>query len=278
MIELAPNHKMGLPVANPILLAGGIIGCGEAVPPGLELSRLGAVVVGPVMATGSPGAPLPRLAHTQGGCVLEAGSQNRGVGAVLRRFASLWPSLGVPVVLQLADREPRLLARTVARVESVPGLAGLELVLPGDGDLAQARSLVRRATRETELPLWVKLPLPQAEAWAEAAVEAGAAGLVVGQPPTGALMRPWRGEPVPVRGSLYGPLAFGLMLEKLLAVAELALPCALIACGGIHTWEQVQQALAAGAQAVQIDVATWVEPALPGQLAQTWAGSKPMGE
>ena len=56
-------------------------------------------------------------------------------------------------------------------------------------------------------------------------------------------------------------------MTALLEVAGLQLPAALIACGGIHTSTQVQQALAAGAQAVQIDSAVWVEPGLPGRLA-----------
>ncbi len=62
-------------------------------------------------------------------------------------------------------------------------------------------------------------------------------------------------------------LIFPLMLEVLLQVAAQQLPAALIACGGIHTADHVQQALAAGAQAVQIDSAVWVEPGLPGRLA-----------
>ena len=69
-----------------------------------------------------------------------------------------------------------------------------------------------------------------------------------------------------VTGSLFGPLAFAPMLAALIAVAKLALPCALLACGGIHTLAQVQQALQAGAHAVQLDSAIWVEPGLPGRL------------
>ena len=53
-----------------------------------------------------------------------------------------------------------------------------------------------------------------------------------------------------------------------IAVAKLDLSCVLIACGGIHTLFQVQQALTAGAQAVQIDSAVWVEPGLPARLAE----------
>ncbi|MEZ4673262.1 MAG: hypothetical protein R2932_03335 [Caldilineaceae bacterium] len=48
MLDLAPGHKLGLATANPILLAGGVIGSGEALPPGLNTTQLGGVVVGPI--------------------------------------------------------------------------------------------------------------------------------------------------------------------------------------------------------------------------------------
>ena len=57
------------------------------------------------------------------------------------------------------------------------------------------------------------------------------------------------------------------MLAVLEVVRNLDLPCALIACGGIHTLEQARQALLAGADAIQIDSAIWVEPSLPARLA-----------
>ena len=64
------------------------------------------------------------------------------------------------------------------------------------------------------------------------------------------------------------------MLPVLRAVAHLQLPAALIACGGIHTAAQMEEALAAGADAIQVDTALWVEPALPNWLAAAWHANK----
>ncbi len=266
MIELAPFHKMGLPVPNPVLLAGGTIGYGEAVPGGLDLRALGGVVVGPVMRHSATGSQPPRLAALEGGMVLAAGHQNRGVGAVLKRFGSLWPGLGCPVVVQIADSQPDFVQAVARRIHGAPAVGGIELLLPAHADEALTGRLVRTAVRAGDLPIWAKLPLDGAPILGPAAVDAGAAGLVLGRAPTGAGLRlDLPGAPA-VRGPLYGPLTFGPMLEALLQVAALDLPCALIACGGIHTVDQVRQALAAGARAVQIDSAVWVEPGLPGHL------------
>jgi dihydroorotate dehydrogenase (NAD+) catalytic subunit len=245
-------------VANPILLAGGSIGYGEALHAGLATAQLGGVVVGPLVQQSRAGAPLPRLAETNGGFVLETGLQNRGLNATLKNFAKLWPRLGCPVIVQVADSQPQVLARTLSQLSLVAGVSGIELLLPRNADAGQTRELVRAAERSCDLPLWVKLPLEQAILLAALAVEAGAVGLVVGQAPLGAA---GYGASL-VTGALFGPLSFAPMLAALISVAALGLPAALIACGGIHTLAQAQQALAAGAQALQLDSAIWVEPGL----------------
>ena len=266
-IDLAPNHKLGLMVANPVLLGAGAIGYGEAVPRGLDPAQLGAAVVGPVLGGSRGGTPPPRLAHVNGGLVLDTGLQNRGVNNAIQQYGKLWEKLGCPVIVQVVEHHPATLAKIADKLAQVRGLQGIELLPPDEIDGARLGTLVRTIDRACELPVWVKLPLAQAAALAPAACEAGAVGLVVGQAPTGAALRHSNDAAHPVTGALYGPLVFPQMLQALLQVAGLKLPAALIACGGIHTFEQVRQALAAGARAVQIDSAVWVEPGLPGWLA-----------
>jgi dihydroorotate dehydrogenase (NAD+) catalytic subunit len=265
MIDLGPGHKQGVPVANPILLAGGSIGYGEAIPRGPALARLGGVVVGPIMASSRGGLPPPRVAHGLGGLVLEHGGQNRGVKGAITRYAKLWPRLGCPVVAQVADVDARGMGRMAALLAECRGIVGVEL-LPLTDNRDEAVQMVKAVAREADLPIWVKVRLPWTEAWAAALVDAGAHGLVVGQAMRGQLSAPTG----VVEGALYGPLTFGLMLPVLRATAQLALPAALIACGGIHTPAQLEQALDAGADAVQIDSAFWVEPSLPLWLLDAW--------
>ena len=263
-IDLAPGHKLGLVVSNPLLLGAGAIGYGEAVPRGLELKGLGAAVVGPLLGTSRGGKEPPRLAHLNGGVLLDSGLQNRGVNNAIQQYARLWERFPCPVIVQVAETHPLTLTRMIAKLAVLPGVQGLELLPPADVDAVQLTAFLRTVERACELPLWVKLPLAGAAALAPAACEAGAVGLVIGQPPTGAALRIVDGQPRAVAGAIYGPLVFPQMLGSLLQVAALQLPAALIACGGIHTAEQVRQALAAGACAVQVDSAVWVEPGLAG--------------
>jgi dihydroorotate dehydrogenase len=169
------------------------------------------------------------------------------------------------------------MAKVAAALAEASGIMGLEL-LPLTDDRDEAVRMVKSVTRQADVPVWVKPRLEVAEAWARPLADAGAHALVIGQPPRGRLAAgpkpPWHAlgtlPGTPVDGALYGPLTFGLMLPVLAAVAKLALPTALIACGGIHTPEQMAQALEAGADAVQIDSAVWVEPGLPLWLVGAW--------
>jgi dihydroorotate dehydrogenase len=199
--------------------------------------------------------------------VLEHGWQNRGIASALARYAKLWAGLGCPVVAQLVDADARNMGRLAERMASVDGVVGLELV-PLTHEVEVAARMVRNAALASDLPVWVKVPLDVARAWAGSLVERGANGLVIGQAVRGELASE---QGAVVNGVLYGPLTFALMLPVLRAVAQLQLPAALIACGGIHTAEQMWGALDAGASAVQIESALWVEPALPNWLVGAWA-------
>jgi len=274
MIDLAPHHKVGLPVKNPILLAGGTVGYGEAIPPALDVKTLGAVVVGPLLRHSTAGAAPPRMAEVPGGMILTTGLQNRGVNDVLKRFTRQWMRLGVPIIVQVAELRPQSLAVVLERLSTVATVAGIELLLPVGTEPERVKQVVQTAVQLSDWPVWVKLPVAEALLLAPLAVDAGAAGLVIGQPPVGAALRPAQPAEAPafVQGPLYGPLVFHLLLPLLLAVSKLDLPAALIACGGIHTVAQAHTALAIpGVRAIQIDSALWVEPGLPMQLATACA-------
>lgn len=270
MIELAPGHKQGLPASNPVWIAGGMVGYGEALSRGLNLPTVGGVVIGPIMAASRAGTDAPRMAQMLGGMVLETGRQNRGASNAIANYGKLWPKLGCPVVAQVVDDDARRMAKVAERVASVAGVAGLELILLTP-DARNAAAMVRAVLRVCDLPIWAKLPLDTAVAWAAPLVDVGVSGLVIAQPPLGALSAQ---SGTVVSGGLYGPLTFALTLPVLQAVARLQLPAALVACGGIHCADHLFAALDAGASAVQIDSAVWVEPALPNWLVEAWLERK----
>ena len=273
MIELAPDHKLGLPLDCPVILAAGSIGYGEARQRQMELGRFGAVIVGPFTRRSRAGSQPPRMAETFGGFVRRVDLQNRGVSAAVKKFAHLWPRIGCPVIAQIADSDLSEAASTVGRLSAVDGIEGFELLSRPEAGEAEITRLLEVLHLESDLPVLIKLPLARAVALAPAAVAAGAAGVVVGSPPLGAAMR---ADGQTLTGETFGPVVFPPMLAALLEVKALNLPASIIACGGIHTREQARHALAAGADALQLESLVWVEPAAAMALAAELAVGTPV--
>ncbi len=169
-VDLAPGHKVGLTLANPVMPAAGCFGFGKEYDQLVEVEALGAVVVGPVTAGPRRGAEPPRtlpLPHCQGrmgetlppsqgragevlppetggpgeehlppasgglgGVLLHTGLANPGVVAAVRRYGRAWARSPVPVIVHVAGTSPNEAASCCWRLASVEAVAGIELGLP----------------------------------------------------------------------------------------------------------------------------------------------------
>ncbi len=264
MIELAPRHKVGLPLSNPLMTAAGCFGYGPEYADLVDISRLGAIVTNPVSLRPRRGAAQPRLVETPGGFILNTGDQNPGVKRVLQRHAAAWKRLGRPVVVHLMPDDLEALARTARALETVGAVAGLEVGLPEDASHADAAGLIA-AAHESELPLLARLPLARAADLAAVCVEAGADTLVIGAPPLGSALH---SSGQVITGRLYGPALHALAVHALAKVRSLV-DIPLVGCGGIHSVADARALLDAGAVAVQVDSAIFVDPSLLDRLADS---------
>lgn len=260
-IDLAPNHKLGLIVHTPLLLSPAAIGFGDVLPRGLAVTELGGVVVGPVSAAGRGYNGPVKLVELDGGVLASRSTFSRSARRAVDRYSAAWARLGCPVIVQLVDDASDDLVRAARRVVQAPAVAAVEWRTPSTVTPAQVGEGVRALQQNIEAPIWVKLPLGNCAVLAERAVAAGAVGVVMGQPISGAVMHreDASGAMASLVGDLYGPPVFAPMLQALLDVAKAQLGCALIACGGIFNKQHVEQALAAGAYAVQLDAVLWRE-------------------
>lgn len=276
LIELAPRHKLGLSLTNPILLASGVVGYGDVGVTGLDLSSLGGFVTAPVTRRATHGQR-PQVIEIPGGLIWRRGWWNPGIRTVLRDQAASWRRSPTPVIVHIAGDEPDELAAVAEALERTPGVAALEVDLfagqfDQDDDLLDERSAewVTAIRAAADLPLLARLPLGVPDEAIELIVEAGVDTLVLAQPPTGLRLDP--ATSLPVRGGLHGPLAAPQIAARL---ADLAtwVDVPLVACGGVHRLEDALTYLSVGAQAVQIDTAVWIDPGLPGRIAAALAGS-----
>jgi dihydroorotate dehydrogenase (NAD+) catalytic subunit len=263
-IELAPDNKVGLRLASPLIAGSGAAGFGDAWPPGVRPEMFGALVTAPFGLRPQRGQAPPRLAEIPCGYLLATADHNPGYGRVLRDHAAAWSRAGVPVIAALAGSAPAEWARLAAHLEEETAVAGLELALPGDVVSSDASAWVGAVRRASTLPLLAKLPATVAEELAGACAEAGADALVIGTPP-GAVHRAADGSLV--EAPIGGPAALPFTLRALRAVARLGLGLPLLAGGGIYRIEDARLCLELGAIAVQVRGLVWSDPAAAARLA-----------
>jgi len=264
MIELAPNHKIGLPLSNPVMIASGCGGYGQAYRQLLDLSVFGALVTNPITLRPQRGTAPPRLAEITAGFVLDTGNQNPGVRKVIREYSKHWRSWSVPVIAHLPAAEPDDLRRTARALDGTESIAAIELGIPYQSALSDIEDWTRAVQEGCMLPLLVKLPPDAVVEMATVAVEAGADALVIGSPPLGSA-RTSAGEMID--GYVFGPTLHRLVLYNIEVIRELV-EVPIVATGGIHSLADAQAFLATGALAVQLDSLLFIEPGQAVEIAR----------
>lgn len=257
-IELAPDWKRSLAIPRPLLLASGAL----AVPE--QADSIGALVTLPLTLYHRMGAPLPRVVEIPGGALFRTGAANPGLTRVLRQYRTAWArsATDIPIIVALAVQGVRDWPAMAAQLERVPGVGGVELHLNPTIDSPAA---IRATRARTDLPILAKLDLDEAApAFAAECIAGGANSLVIGRPPRGAAVvegRPWYGR-------LYAPSVKALVMRVLVELASQNPHAPLIASGGVYSAEDVRDFLGAGAAAVEIDAALWLNPGMLADVAQ----------
>ncbi len=275
-VDLAPQRKYGLTLANPIMTASGTFSNGVEYRRIFDTDRLGAIVSKGTTLRPRRGNVQPRTAETAAGMLNSIGFQNIGLRALVRDLAPIWATWRVPVIVNILGDTPGEYAELARALDGVPGVAGLELNIscPNlecggmefgvDPDLAA--EVTAAVLRVTQLPVIVKLTpnVTDIVPIARAVESAGADALCVANTILGMAIdirarRPRIGRGV---GGLSGPAVKPVIMRQVYQVAG-AVGIPVVASGGVMTGEDAIEYLMAGASAVQVGTATFTNPRAP---------------
>jgi dihydroorotate dehydrogenase (NAD+) catalytic subunit len=272
-VDLAPGHKRGLRLRNPVLVASGTFGYGTEYQKLVDIQRLGAICSKGITLHPRAGNATPRIAETPAGMLNAIGLQNIGVERVVREMAPIWARWDVPVIVNVAGETVEDYASLAERLDGVAGVAGLELniscpnvtadgrLFADDAHLAAAATAAARA--RTDLPLMVKLS-PNVTDIAEIARAVEAAGAdsislintLVGMTIDLKTHRPFLAN---VTGGLSGPAIRPVAVRSVYAVAQ-AVRVPIVGIGGIAGTDDALEFFLAGAGAIQVGTANFVNP------------------
>ncbi|MDQ0285813.1 dihydroorotate dehydrogenase (NAD+) catalytic subunit [Desulfofundulus luciae] len=263
----------GIRMKNPVTTASGTFGFGFEYAPFVDLNRLGAIVVKGTTLLPRRGNPPPRIVETPAGILNAIGLQNPGVDYFIEVALPYLRQFDLPVIVNIAGDTVEDYAALAARLDGVPGVAGLEvniscpnvkkggLAFGADPDSAAA--VVRVVKGATRLPVVVKLSpnVTSIVRLAEAVVEAGADALSMINTLLGMAIDIRRRRPAlaNVMGGLSGPAIKPVAVRAVWQVYQ-ALKVPIVGMGGIVTAEDALEFIMAGATAVAVGTANFINP------------------
>jgi len=271
----------GLRLRTPVMTASGTFGYGREYAGLLDLSELGAIVVKGTSLEPWSGNPPPRTVETAAGLLNSIGLENPGVECFLENDLPWLSGLGVPIIVNVVGRTAAEYVDLARRLDGAPGVSALEANiscpnvkeggLAFGADPAVAGDLVTGMRRATRLPLIVKLTpnITDVAALARRVVEAGADAVSLINTLVGMAIDPEAGRPILARGTggLSGPAVKPVALAMVYRVAA-AVTVPVIGMGGIWTGRDAVEFLMAGASAVAVGTALFVDPEAPLRIAR----------
>ncbi len=267
-VEIGSLH-----LKNPVLAASGTFGYGWEFEEVMDLSRLGGIVTKAITLEPRLGNPTPRIVETASGMLNSIGLANVGVAAFARDKMPFLRSCGTAVIVNVAGRSMEEYVEVVRRLDDCPGIHALEINIScpnvQEGGLAfgadpNVAAAVIGAVRDvTQLPLIAKLTpnVTDIAGIAAAVQEAGADAVSLINTLVGMAIDAARGRPElgAVTGGLSGPAIKPVALAMVWKVAQ-AVRIPVIGMGGIMTAEDALEFMLAGAVAVQVGTANFVDP------------------
>jgi dihydroorotate dehydrogenase (NAD+) catalytic subunit len=272
MVDLSVDLGF-LKLKNPVLAASGTFGYGLEFAPYLDLEELGGFVVKGLYYSPREGNPPPRLVETPSGLINAIGLQGIGVEAFVAKVLPKLKDLDTAVIVNVCGDDEEEYIRVVEFLNNHDGIAAFELniscpnVRQGGAcpalDPGTTFRLVKAVKRTSRLPIIIKLS-PNVTSVAEIAAAAEEAGadaisLVNTFLAMSIDVETRRPRLANVFGGLSGPAIKPIALRMVYQVAsQIHVP--VIGIGGISSGADALEFLLAGARAVEVGTASFVDP------------------
>jgi dihydroorotate dehydrogenase (NAD+) catalytic subunit len=273
----------GVHLTTPVLAASGTYGAGREAAQFLDLSELGGIIVKSMTAVPWKGKPTPRMCETPSGMLNAIGIQNKGVDHFLTDDLPWLRKQDTAVVASIAGNTVDEFVKVADKLRTGGrGLSAVELNIscPNLEDrnnmfshsastAAQVVGAVKSAL--PRLPVWPKLSpnVTSITAIAEAVLEAGADGL--------SLINTVFGMAIDIEsrtsklagtvGGLSGPAIRPLAVRAVHEVHRAFPHVAILGQGGIARAEDALELILAGASAVAVGTANFINPRTPLEVA-----------
>lgn len=280
-----PNPSMsvklaGLTLKNPVMTASGTFGFGLEYGEFFDVSKLGAIVVKGTTLTPWPGNSGQRIVETPAGMLNSIGLENPGVDVFLTQTLDKLKALDTHIIVNISGRTEEEYALLAEKLD-VDGVAALEVNISCPNvkqgglafgtDCAMASGVVEAVKACTKKPVIVKLSpnVTDIAQMAQAVEAAGADAISLINTLTGMAIdiHAWKPKLGNGVGGLSGPAVKPVAVRMVYQVAK-AVKVPIIGMGGIMTADDAAEFLLAGATAVAVGTAQFVNPTAALEVVQ----------
>lgn len=270
----------GLRLRNPVMTASGTSGYGPEHAEFIDLNRLGAFVTKAVSPEPRKGNPPERIVETRGGMLNAIGLANVGLEQFIEEKVPFLATANVPTIVNVVGHTVEDYLAVCSRLDAIDCIAGLELNVscPNVADglefgatpnrLNTLVSAVRQTVRRAKL--FVKLSPNTADITvsARAAIVAGADGLSIINTLYGMAINinTWKPMLANRTGGLSGPAIKPValyMVNRVYSQVAREANIPIIGMGGISDWRDAVEFFLAGATAIAVGTALFIDPRAP---------------
>jgi dihydroorotate dehydrogenase (NAD+) catalytic subunit len=265
---------------TPVMTASGTFGFGLEYKDFIDLNKIGAVVVKGTTLLSRAGNSGRRIAETPAGMLNAIGLENPGVDEFLKSILPELANYDVPIIVNIAGNTVEEYGQLAAKLDK-SSISGLEVniscpnVKQGGiafGTCPQSASLVvKEVKKNTEKPVIVKLSpnVTDIAAMAKTVEDAGADAISLINTLVGMSIdiKTWKPELGNTIGGLSGPAVKPVALRMVWQTAK-AVKIPVIGMGGIMNYKDAIEFLLAGASAVAVGTANFVNPYATAEISE----------
>ena len=279
MADLSVNIG-NLKLSNPVMTASGTFGYGKEFEDFVELEKIGGIIVKGTTLHRREGNPYPRMAETPMGMLNAVGLQNKGVDYFIEKIYPQIKDIRTNMIVNVSGSAIEDYVQTAEKINELEAIPAIELniscpnVKQGGmafGVTASGASEVVKAVREVyKKTLIVKLSpnVTDITEIARAVEGAGADSVSLINTLLGMAIDAEKRRPIlsTVTGGMSGAAVKPIALRMVYQVSK-AVKIPVIGLGGIMNWKDAVEFMLAGASAIQIGTANFIDPAITVKVA-----------
>jgi len=267
------NVKIGkLKLKNPVMVASGTFGYAEEFKDFFDVKNLGAIVTKTITLNPRPGNPMPRTCETAAGMLNSIGLENPGLDVFIKENLPKLKDIGVPIVVSIAsEKNPAEFIELASRLDKIDEVCALELNISCPNlknklisqDARATYSVVNAVRKMMDKTIITKLSpnVTDITEIAKVAQDAGSDAISLVNTFLGMAIDAdtKKSKLANITGGLSGPAVKPIALRMVYEAAS-AVKIPVIGIGGIITALDAIEFIIAGAQAVQVGTANFINP------------------